>query len=102
MAQRYTVTTLDALPPGTGKAFKVAGRQIGFFNVAGEVYAIDDICPHAGASLVEGNLEGAIISCPWHCAEFDVTNGKVLCQPAVDDVQKFPVFVTGNTVEVEI
>jgi nitrite reductase/ring-hydroxylating ferredoxin subunit len=102
MPQRHVVTTLDALPPGTGKAFNVAGRQVGLFNIEGRVYAIDDICPHAGASLADGALDGKIVSCPWHFAEFDVTCGKVLCQPANEDVEKFPVFLNGNSIEVEL
>jgi 3-phenylpropionate/trans-cinnamate dioxygenase ferredoxin component len=102
MPQRHVVTTLDSLAPGTGKSFIVAGRQIGLYNVDGRVYAIDDICPHAGASLAEGTLQGGTVTCPWHFAEFDVTCGKVLCQPAVEDLEKFSVFVNGNSIEVEL
>ena len=102
MPKRYVVATLDSLPVGTGRAFTVDGRQVGLFNVEGRVYAIDDICPHAGASLADGALTGHVVSCPWHCADFDVTSGKVLCQPANQDVQKFPVFVSGNSIEVEL
>src|SRR5258707_15319326 len=73
MPQRYVVTTLENLPPGSARAFTVATRKLAFFNVAGRVYAIDDVCPHDGAPLSEGTLEGATVTCPWHGAEFDVT-----------------------------
>lgn len=102
MAQRHIVTTLENLPPGTGRAFEVAGRKIACFNVGGKVFAIDDVCPHDGAPLSEGSLNGTTVICPWHEAEFDVTCGKVLCAPAVENVATYPVFVTGDLIEVEI
>lgn len=102
MPQRYAVASLSSLPPGTGKAFTVAGRQIALFNVDGRIFAIDDTCPHEGASLAEGSLEGTKVVCPWHAAEFDVTSGKVLCLPALEDVRSHPVFVNGDSIEVEL
>jgi 3-phenylpropionate/trans-cinnamate dioxygenase ferredoxin component len=102
MSQRYLVTELKDLPPGTGKAFTIADRRIAFFNVDGRIFAIDDRCPHEGASLAEGTLDGTTVICPWHTAEFDVTCGKVLCPPAVEDVRSYPVFLNGEAIEVEL
>ena len=102
MSQRHIVTTLDALPPGAGKAFTVAGKRLAFFNVAGRIYAIDDVCPHDGGPLSEGSLEGTTVTCPWHGAEFDVTCGEVLCPPAVENVVSYPVFLNGDSIEVEL
>jgi 3-phenylpropionate/trans-cinnamate dioxygenase ferredoxin component len=102
MPQRHRVTTLADLPPGTGKAFEVAGRRLALFNVGGRVLAIDDTCPHAGASLAEGSVEGTVVTCPWHEAGFDLTCGKVLGPPAVEDVGSYPVTVAGDSVEVEV
>ena len=69
MSQRHTVGPLASLPPGTGKAFTVAGQKLAFFNVEGRIYAIDDRCPHDSASLAEGELDGTTIVCPWHAAQ---------------------------------
>jgi nitrite reductase/ring-hydroxylating ferredoxin subunit len=102
MPQRHIVAPLGSLPLGTGKAFTVAGRNLAFFNVDGRIFAMDDRCPHDGASLAEGSLDGTTIVCPWHGAEFDVTCGKVLCPPAVEDVRTYPVFVNGQSIEVEL
>ena len=102
MSQRHPVTTLGNLPPGTGKAFTIATRRLAFFNVDGRIFAIDDVCSHDGASLAEGSLDGTTVICPWHGAEFDVTCGKVLCPPAVENVQSYPVFLNGDMIEVEL
>jgi nitrite reductase/ring-hydroxylating ferredoxin subunit len=102
MAQRYVVTTVSKIPPGAVKAFTVATRAIALFNIDGRFYALDDRCTHDGAPLSEGMLDGTTIICPWHNAEFDITCGKVLCLPAAEDVKSYPVFVNGDTIEIEI
>ena len=102
MPERHVVTTLQALPPGTGKAFTVASKRLALFNVDGRIFAIDDVCPHDGAPLAEGEIDGTTVICPWHGAEFDITCGKVLCPPAVEDVKSYPVFLNGDSIEVEV
>jgi 3-phenylpropionate/trans-cinnamate dioxygenase ferredoxin subunit len=69
------VVPLDQLPPGTGSVFTVAGRDVAVFNVGGKVCAIGDACPHAGASLGMGRLDGGIVTCRQHGMKIDVTTG---------------------------
>ena len=57
--------TVD-IPQGTGAAFPVNGRMVAVFNEEGKFFAIDDICPHMGASLAGGHVENGTVSCPWH------------------------------------
>lgn len=102
MPQRHVLTSVSDLPPGGGRAFTVAGHRIALFNVDGRFYAIDDLCTHDGASLAEGSLGGTTVTCPWHAAEFDVTTGEVLCPPASENVRSYPVFVNGDSVEIEL
>ena len=102
MPERHLLAAVGEVPPGTGKAFVVADRRIALFNVDGNYHAIDDLCTHDRASLAEGTLAGTTIVCPWHAAEFDVTTGQVLCPPAVENVRRYPVFVNGASVEVEL
>jgi 3-phenylpropionate/trans-cinnamate dioxygenase ferredoxin component len=74
------LATLSEIPDG-GMVCRVHGaRQVMLARVGGEVFAIDDVCTHAGASLHEGDLgrEGSyLLTCPWHEAHFDVRTGKV-------------------------
>jgi len=102
MPQRHPVTPLVELPPGTGKAFTVAGCELAIFNADGRIFAVDNTCPHDGAPLAEGSLDGTTITCPWHAAEFDLTSGKVLTPPAVEDIGSYPVFINAGVVEVEL
>jgi len=52
------VATVSEVPPGKAKQAKVGNKILAIFNVNGTFYAIDDTCPHRGASLAEGELEG--------------------------------------------
>ncbi|MFD1068069.1 Rieske (2Fe-2S) protein [Oceanobacillus locisalsi] len=51
-------------------------------RVEGKVYAVDGICSHAHAELVDGELEGTCLTCPLHFACFDIRDGSVLEGPA--------------------
>ena len=101
MPQRHSVTPVASIPPGSGQAFTVAGHRIAFFNVDGKIHAIDDTCPHAGAPLSEGQLNGCVVTCPWHAIRFDVTSGRVPGQ-SDDALSTYPVFINGDQIEVEV
>ncbi|NMV36400.1 Rieske (2Fe-2S) protein [Ralstonia insidiosa] len=60
------------LPPGQRRLVFVEGRSLVLFNIDGTVYAIDNTCPHQGASLAGGKLEGTWLQCPAHGLHFDL------------------------------
>jgi 3-phenylpropionate/trans-cinnamate dioxygenase ferredoxin component len=43
-----------------------------------QVYAISDQCPHLGASLEKGSLDGRSITCKSHHAKIDFTTGEIM------------------------
>ena len=77
MPEFIEAARVDQVPSGTGTTVKVAGKEVAIFNVDGEVYAIDDSCAHAGASLGSGKLNGRIVTCRAHGLRYDVTTGQV-------------------------
>lgn len=101
MTDYIRVATLDQLPPGRGRPVFVAGKTIALFNVAGEIFALDDACPHAGSSLGMGKLDGAIVQCRGHGLRFDVRTG---CMRGVDGlrVASYPVRMSGNEIAVAV
>ena len=101
MPQRNPVVSLDAFPPGSKRAFNISDRRVALFNVDGQLHAIDDVCPHAGASLAAGSVKAGIVTCPWHAIAFNVTNGHA-CLKGVDGLQCFPVSVNDGQIEVEV
>ena len=72
-----------------------AGMSLALFNVAGQLYAIDDSCPHQGASLCGGRLEGQVIQCCAHGLRFDLASGYLLNSTQLK-VANYPVAVAGD------
>ncbi|MDQ0123516.1 nitrite reductase/ring-hydroxylating ferredoxin subunit [Pseudomonas lini] len=78
-------------PPAGGRAlFEFDDRSLALFNVEGDLYAIDDSCPHQGASLCGGRLQGRVIQCCAHGLRFDLRSGYLLNSTAVK-VANYPV-----------
>ena len=103
MPEFQAICKVGDVPAGEGRMFAINGLVIGLFHVKGEYFAIDNHCPHAGASLAHGMLEGDIICCRIHHWRFCVRDGKYLDEDKPQfDVRTFPVRVVGNDVMVEI
>ena len=90
------------LSPGKGTVVELNGAKIAIFNVDGTFYAMDDTCTHAGGPLSEGELDGTVVTCPWHGATFDIKTGGVLGGPAASGVSGYEVKVEGDDVLVEV
>ncbi|MEZ6093633.1 MAG: nitrite reductase small subunit NirD [Pirellulaceae bacterium] len=69
------VAAVDEIPEGQGRAFEVDGRIVAVFRLKEGCYAIEDACPHMGASLAPGAVENCVVACPWHAWRFDVRDG---------------------------
>lgn len=69
------------IAPGGMKAVELNGRVLVICNCAGTFYALDRRCGHMNAPLEMGTLDGAILTCAMHCAQFDVTTGEALSGP---------------------
>jgi len=76
MANWIRVASLNDCPPGQTLEVVAADRIVALFNVEGQVYAMDGICPHQGGPLGKGHLQGCVLTCPWHGWQYDVRNGQ--------------------------
>ena len=98
---RMKVAEIAQLPPGTGTSVDAGGRTLALFNVGGTLYALDNTCPHRGGPLGEGDLDGAIVTCPWHGWRYDVTTGAHDGNPSVR-VACYPVTVEDGAAYVDL
>lgn len=96
------VALADDLQSGDRLFVEIDDNPIVIFNIAGKHFAIGDLCSHDDGPLGEGELEGYVISCPRHGANFDIRNGKVLSLPAITDIPAYPVKVENGNVYVGI
>jgi nitrite reductase/ring-hydroxylating ferredoxin subunit len=97
-----TVAKAGEIKPGEAKVVEAGGLEIAVFNVNGTFAAIENTCCHRGGPLGEGDLEGTIVTCPWHGWQFDVTTGACIAPKAGARVKKFEVKVDGGEVKVEL
>lgn len=72
------------------KAVELEGKEIIICNYNGVFYALDRRCGHMNAPLDMGTLEGYILTCPMHDAQFDITTGKALSGPVPEDLGNAP------------
>jgi 3-phenylpropionate/trans-cinnamate dioxygenase ferredoxin subunit len=96
------ISPVDELPSGGRLFVELDGKPIVLFNLAGNLYAIADLCSHDNGPLGDGDVEGEEIICPRHGARFDIRSGKTLGLPAVADIPAYPVRVREGMIEVGI
>jgi len=90
------------LPNGERLFVDLGDKPIVIFNIAGQFFAIGDICSHDDGPLGDGVIEGDNIVCPRHGGEFDVRTGKAMAMPAVVDIPAYPVQVRDGAIFVGI
>jgi len=102
MATFFKVAELDDLEEGDLYPIEVDGEPICLARLQGTIYAFNDNCTHISGALNEGELEGMMITCPWHGARFDIPTGKVLRGPARQDLMTYPVKIEGSSILISL
>jgi nitrite reductase/ring-hydroxylating ferredoxin subunit len=98
MNEFVRVAETGEIPPGAIKLVDAGGERIAVANVEGNFFAFSDECTHDGGPLSEGDLEGRIVTCPWHFSRFDVTTGEIVESPAEEVITTYEVKVEGDVV----
>jgi len=96
-----TIATEELNESGTAQGVMEDGHKIALIRIDNEVYAINDTCSHAQASLAEGEIVGDNIKCPLHGAEFDIRTGEVQSFPAVVGVANYETRIENGKIYVD-
>ncbi|NCB51703.1 MAG: hypothetical protein EOM54_07475 [Clostridia bacterium] len=103
--QYIKIAQKNEVKDGEKKKIPIDDKVLLLTNVQGTYYAIDDKCPHMGASLYEGSLNGYSITCPKHGSVFDVRTGNVISSGKiafihvkVNNTRTYPVKVEGDDI----
>ena len=104
MAELIDICPVDDLPPGAMRLVEWEDLEIGVFNCAGALLAIEDRCSHDDGELVYGTVDPqtCTVECPRHGSVFDLRTGKPLNLPAYVPVDTFPVLVEDGVIRVEV
>lgn len=79
----YRVAEISEFDEGRRKLVEINGRSIALIQLNGTIHAIDNVCQHKGGSLIEGEICGSIIECPWHGWGYDLVSGECTYDPNV-------------------
>jgi NAD(P)H-dependent nitrite reductase small subunit len=101
VAVRITVAKTTDIPDGASVVVSVGKQDVAIFRVDGELLAIDDVCPHMGASLSGGYVEDGCVTCPWHFWRFKLADGTWADNPK-QKIGSYPVHVVGDEVQLEL
>ena len=118
--EEHVLGDLSDFPEGSHRVVRVGRREIGVFNVGGELYGLPNLCPHQTGPLCEGRPplgtlvsraendwrfewahEGEIVACPWHGLEYHVPTGRCLAYPKVT-LRSYEVFAEGGKVKLRL
>jgi len=103
------VASTTEVPIGKMKKVNVRGKDVLIVNVNGAHCALNNACPHSGGSLAEGTLNGSVITCPRHGAQFDVKTGEAVGSAKImffkvkpKNAESYEIKIDGTTVMVGI
>lgn len=107
----------DEISEGRQKIVEVNGKEIGFFHEGGRYYAVLNFCPHMGAPICRGFVQGTVVAddagrlgydadrkvlrCPWHRWEFELATGKAVA-PIKQRIKTYPVALREGWLYVEM
>ncbi len=100
MGEYQTVCKVGDVMPGEGRTVQVGGKLIALFQVDGQYFAIDDTCPHMGASLSGGYVEKGIVTCPWHAWRYRLADGAWADNPKIK-IGCYAVRVEGDQIQIQ-
>ena len=96
------LASVDEIPEGEGREFRVGERFVAIFHYEGQFYALEDVCPHVGAPLNNGQLVDGTVMCMWHGWRFNLHDGVCINHPRGRDVPAFPVTIRGQDLYVTL
>jgi nitrite reductase/ring-hydroxylating ferredoxin subunit len=98
MTDFVKVADMQEIPSGRIKLVDVHGDRVAVANVEGSFYAFSDECTHDGGPLSDGDLEGEIVTCPWHFSRFNVRTGEIVESPAEEVVAVYEIKIEDGAV----
>ena len=117
-SREFIIAAVADLPEGTHRVVEVDRRKIGVFNVAGQFYALPNLCPHQLGPLCSGKVsgtltasresdwkiqweqEGEIVTCPWHGLEFHIPTGQCLAFSEIR-LRSYKIWVEGDHIKIQ-
>ena len=101
MSEFVSVGRVSDFVPGQGRMVVVNGRHIALFRLDDGFFAIDNLCLHQAGPLCEGEIDGGVVTCPWHGWSYEIRSGTLVQDPRVG-VSKHRTRIVGDEVQVQL
>lgn len=101
MSRFVKVAEAAEVEEGRGRVVHAEGRVLALFRVKDEYFAVGNVCLHRGGPLAEGELQGHVVTCPWHGWQFDIRTGSFTVIPTLK-VKAYNVKLEGGSILVEV
>ncbi|MDF1816617.1 MAG: Rieske (2Fe-2S) protein [Verrucomicrobiales bacterium] len=92
----------EEIEEGKGRPYVMGDHRIALVRYEGALYALDDLCPHADASLAFGPVKEGCLICPWHYAEFDLKTGEVMSGPSPRGIRTYELKVEEGDILIKL
>ena len=102
MAKWLEVSKVGDIQDGEKVCVSADGTGIVICQIDGDLFAAEDVCPHAGMPLGEGELRGSNLICPFHGYTYDMKSGKNVDWPDDVSLRQFPIRVESDRIEVDV
>jgi NADPH-dependent 2,4-dienoyl-CoA reductase/sulfur reductase-like enzyme/nitrite reductase/ring-hydroxylating ferredoxin subunit len=96
--KEVTIAKTDILKDGEMKQISVGENNFLLARIKGQYHVVNSNCPHYGAPLAEGTLNGDRLMCPWHHACFNITNGNLIKPPSFDALVHYEIRTEGDNI----
>ncbi len=93
---KIRVCAIAEFPEAGSLMVQGSEKTLAVFKLEDRFYATEELCPHRGGPLSEGQREGECVTCPWHQAKFHIPDGKKLGGPVQRDLTVYPVVRDGD------
>ena len=98
----YEIAAIEDLQSGERLIVQIDDQEVLVFNIAGEIFAIGNVCSHDGNPLDDGEVRDYEITCVRHGARFDLRTGEVRSLPAVIGIPAFPARIVDGKIEIGV
>ncbi len=95
------IAACDEIAEGERKIVQIDGLSIGVFHHDGAWYAVRNWCVHRGGPVALGDLQGDVLTCPWHGFKYDIRTGVCLMDTAAE-LDSYSVSIEGNDVFIHL
>lgn len=81
---------------------RVADKPLVAVRTGEDYHVVENVCPHAGLPLGDGELAGRVLTCPYHGFMYDVVTGRNVDDPDDVPLKRYPCRVEGGVLQADL